>query len=474
MSISFASAPGNLYNALGKLGLLLKEVKTYQTAQLANLTNTVTGAIAQFDGESDIEALIGSSYIGLLAGPENVAGLAQSVAVAYMNRIVFRDQPQLFQNLQFVNFQASILEVFRQMKIAGASVLAMTVTGVPQVVTGQPGPNFIGNGDGVVAISVKRPLDGLSLENVFAEDIQFVCTQDSYLGSATAGNESLSVSGTGSESDMFAFDWPLGSNASIGISAIDGSQNVTAGNLLTNSGFDAFTSNSPDNWTLVVGTAGTDIFEETSIVVETGKALRILGDGSTLVQIEQKFDDGTGTTGTIDPLTQTCFNIFLRRDGVAPAAGTLTIDWVDENDIVVLDAAGVANTFNVDLTLLTTQYATYNSAFRSPLIMPAELYMRIRLTVALTSGRSVYLDRGALGLMSQMYASGPFVAVFSGGDPFVQGDYAYATITNSRGAAGTLSTFQTLFAQLFPNEILNGELMIPSSSSPTISDTLIG
>ncbi len=464
--LSFGSAPGNLFNRLGKLGLIIKQAKSYQTSQQPNLIDTTNGAVAQYDGESDLQALIGSAYIGILNNVSTAGSLAKSVAVQTINRMVFRDNPQIGQTLTSLNTTASINEVIRQMKLQGATVLAMTIGATPS--------SFTGTGNGVINASVRRPFDGLVLENSFAETVKFTCTDDSYGGNATAGNEPFTLTGTGAQNDFFAFNWPLGSNATTTLSAIDGNSNNTNGNLLTNSGFNAFTANIPDNWSLITGTAGTTIASENSLIYDGAAALRIIGDGATLTNITQRFDVSTGTLGTLTPQTQYSINLFMRRDGVAPANGTLTIDLIDGTNTVINDANAVANTFNIDLTALTTTYASYTGVFRTPAILPAAQYLRLRLTgTALTTGRTVYLDKLSMGKMTQLGTSFPFFTVHSGSTPFLASDYGTVAITNSRGSGGTLSTFQTLWAQLFTSDMIGNEFLLPSSATPTISDSAL-
>lgn len=467
MAISFSSAVGNLFNRLGKLGNLIKQVRSYQSSQEANMINTLNGVVAQFNGESDLQALMGNSYLGILRGPESASTTAQNIARATINRVVFRDNPRSGQDLQSQNILGSLTEVIRQMKLAGSTVRAMTITATPT--------SFSGTGNGIVNSSVIRPLDGLTLENAFAETLLLTCSSDSYSGSSTAGNEPIFINGTGAQSDVYAFNWPQGSGSQTTLNAIDGNVNNGSGNLLTNSGFANFTLDVPNNFTLVVGAGNTNLFEETSIVYDGAKALRIAGDGpGTLTEFKQKFGDSTaGTSDTLDPQTQYSFNLFARRDGTAAAAGILTVDLIDGNGTVIQDAAGVANTFNIDLTALTTQYASFTGVFRTPVILPASQFLRFRLSTALTNGRSVYLDKCSLGIMRQLYTSGPFLAVHAGSTPFLIGDFATVVITNSRGSGGTLDTFQTLFARIF-SEMLSNELLLPSSSSPSVDDALIG
>jgi hypothetical protein len=402
--LSFASAPGNLFNRWGKLGKVLGDLRDYQDTLEADMINTVNGIVAQFDAESDIQAVMGSSYIGILSGTSgSIAGTLQQIAALTANRMVFRDNPRLNQTLQSANLSASLQEIIRQMKAQGATVLASTVA----ITVEQFSDTVVNTGDGVVNSSVKRPLDGKVLENTFAENLTIICTQDSYIGGATAGNETLAVAGTGAQGDVSAFDWPLGSNASATLNAIDGDADNSSGNLLTNSGFEDWTDDAPDNWELVTGTAGTNVSEETNLIYDPasgGSSLKITGDaGGTLTQIRQVFGDADGTSGDLEALTQYSLNLFLRRDGTAAAAGTLTVDLVDGDGTVVQDMNGVDNSFTVDLTALTVFFAPYSGVFRTPLIMPDELYLRYRLSAALTNGRSVYADKTSMGEMTQVY-----------------------------------------------------------------------
>ena len=258
--LSFSNAAGNLFNRLGKLGLLIQQAKNYQTFQMPNMIDITDGVVAQYNAEPDLQAQMGSSYIELLNGISGVGGFAQGLAATTINRMVFRDNPQISQTLQQLNVTTSILEVIRQMKLAGVSVLAAGVTATPGT--------FSGTGNGIINASVRRPLDGVVLENSFSENLLLVCTDDSYLGGAVLGNEGFSVTGTGNQDNPFAFDWPLGSNSQITLNAIDGDSDNSSGNVLTNSGFESWASNVPDNFQITTGIAGTNVFEEVTIVYD--------------------------------------------------------------------------------------------------------------------------------------------------------------------------------------------------------------
>lgn len=463
--LNFTSSVGNYWNRIGKIGLVVKQLRAYQNSQLINLTDTANGVVAQFNAESDLQAIVGSNYINMLNNVGSAGSTMQTLAQQTTNRMIFRDNPRNYQNLQSLTLDTSIQEVIRQMKLAGASILAMPVTATPGT--------FTGTGNGVIVASVKRPLDGLTMENSFSETLNLVCNRDSFLGGTLAGNEGFLVNGAGSQPNPFAFNWPLGSNGTTSLNAINGLVNNSQGNLLTNSGFDIWASGVPSNFTANAGVSGTNFAQENTIIYDGASALRIIGDGTSNFDLRQQFASATGTNGTLRALTQYSINLWLRTGGSAPAAGVLSIDLIDGNGIIIKDANAVNNTFTVSLPGLNTSYISYSGAFRTPTSLPAAQYLRLRLTTPLTTGAAVYLDKLSFGAMTQVYTSGPFIAVHAGNVPFVQNDLGTCVINNGRGAGGTLDTFQTLAFRLFYPDMQNQEFLIPSSAAPTISDGLI-
>ena len=478
MSISFANAVGNLFNRVGKAALLLKQLRSYQSSQLTNMTDTSAGLVAQLNAESDIQALVGSSYIGQLGSPEAVGKLSQRVAEAAINRAVYRDSggaggPRINQTLTLNNTLASLQEIIRQMKVAGASIQKCTLAGT---VSGDRTNSFTGTGLTLANISFNRPSDGLVQENSFAETILLTCTQDSYVGGATKYNEGYTATGQGSQSDFFTFNWPLGSGATIGFNAIDGNTNNGSGNVLSNA-FTAFTSNFPTYWERVNGQAGTMFFQESTLIYDGTGALKVVGDGSSLGQILQTFNtsttsgSGAGTLGILQPLTQYSVCLFARRDGVAPAAGKWNVDLVDSVGNIINDANGVANTLSIDLTALTTTYQGFLATFRTPSTLPTTYRLRMSMPSgnALTNNRAVYFAKGSLGQMTRFYIGGPSLAVHAGATAGVQGDFASIATTNDRGGFSNLGGFQVSFARWFP--MRDNNLLLPSSNAPTISDS---
>lgn len=135
---------------------------------------------------------------------------------------------------------------------------------------------------------------------------------------------------------------------------------------------------------------------------------------------------------TLTALTQYAFNCFMKTDSV-PAAGVLTIDLVDGvGGTVIADQAGTNNSFTVDATALTTSFVAKTGVFRTPLALPTQVHLRIRITTAVSNTSSVFLDECYLGLMDESYAGGPSLAVFDGAVAWLPDDLITATITQDR------------------------------------------
>lgn len=467
MAISFGDNQGALFNCIGRLGKVISELRSYQNSQDTNMTSQTAGVVGQYNANPDIQAIMGSNYIGILnAAGGNVGGTVQQMARQTVNRFVFNDSPRLNQTLTSDNTLASMQEIIRQMKSAGATVLACTVAGTPQP--------FQGVGNGTLNVSLKRPQDGASLENAFAETMNAICSQDSYTGNALPGNETFNVTGTGGLGDPFAFDWPLGSNSQAQIQMINGGANETQGNLLNNSSFEDWTDDVPDNWSVVAGTPGTDIVEASGAGYDGSASLLFTGfGGGAMPGVKQQFNASPGNTTELASVTQYGACVFLRRGGTAAGQGTLRMALVDVNGTVILDEAGTPCQLDVDLTAVTVDWQFYTVAFRTPLVMPSQIYFYLKVVGSEPdAGFQLYADRISMGEMTQIYTGGPYVCGHSGNVNFVVNDLSQIVVTNSRGAGGSLDTFQTLFFRLI-TEMGQNELLLPSSATPSISDLLI-
>jgi len=447
----------------------------------------------------------------------------------------------------------ALQELIRQMVTAASSVDASTVAATASAITG--------SGDGVLVASSKRG-DGLVNENLIAETVRIECTSDT--NPRTAG---FSARGDLSQRDRLAHDWPLGSGASRGLTAVSAENS-----LLTNGDFEDEDdrANSPDGWVVSVGTIGTTLkitdvevqqyvvsgpptagtyvinltdangkvqsttplaFDATGAAVQSAiralegfetvdvatsgtspnytHVLTYTGIAGNLAELTitnnttgGTFTPSTTTAGSahsfigkalefdsdgaqlttvncpvaLQPLTQYAVNVWMKADSV-PAAGVVTIDLVDGiGGSVIADQQSTSNSFTVDCTALTTSFVAKNGVFRTPKNLPAVVYLRIRISTAVSSTSSIFFDEAAMAKMDALYDGGPELKVFSGKTSFRKGslsgqvlaDYFVLTVTNNRAGE---------FQEWFDRNFLMREkgLLLPSNAAggETIDDALI-
>lgn len=211
--------------------------------------------------------------------------------------------------------------------------------------------------------------------------------------------------------------------------------------------------------TTTAGTAG---------VFKGGRALWLAANGSELTTINQQLTN-------LKPLTAYAFSAWWLADS-APAAGVFTIDLVDGiGGSVINDAQGVANSFTFNASDLTTSWKHISTlvsgecVFRMPTVVPPLVYLRIRISTAVTNGRQVYLDHVALAEMTELYAGGPLIAAFSGNVALKTKDTWSIAVTNDR--AGKLQEWANRNFQM-----ASLGLLLPSNAAgaETIPDTVVG
>jgi hypothetical protein len=197
-----------------------------------------------------------------------------------------------------------------------------------------------------------------------------------------------------------------------------------------------------------------------------------VGDGSTQTCLEQEFDSGDNTS-ILTQVTQYAVS-FWARMSAATAGGVLTVDLCDGSGSSILNQQGASQSIVVTLSGLShTAWTNFVGVFQLPYVLPAEINLRIKLTTALSSGKDLFIDNMAMGVMTPLYTGGPSFAVFAGSEPFyaVVPDTFSAVVTNNYGGASNFKSFQPLFQRTC--NMLGLGLQLPSASSPSISDSLI-
>ena len=462
MALDFTDGTGNLFNRQGQLANWIRLINIFQNTTAPDpLDDIIEQYMTSAQTEPDlVAALQAVRYTTALTSIGGINAVIRQLASDTVQRMVWRDNPLLSRS----DPTTAIKEVIRQMVAQAASVQAATVA-LSAAVLGSV------VGTGVVNLSTKRG-DGLVNENMFASSTdRLVCTADSISGGATAGRETFQYQGAVGQSDPFHPEWPLGSGATATLTAIDATGNVSGGNLLTNSDFENYAvANTPDNWTIVAGAAGTDIKKQTGAFYTGSACLEFVG-GGTAPNITQQFNNAGGTLGTVSPQTPYGLSFWMRAATV-PAAGVITFDLIDGSNTVLQDAQGSNQTFAVTCSGLSgTTFGNFKAAFRLGINPGTTVKLRIRASTGISSGSSIYLDHLAFGPLTRLYIGGPFCGVFSGATAYQLNDTYTITTTNNRGGASNLALFQSWFDRAFGMRQL--DLLLPSSGSPTVSDGLI-
>lgn len=384
------------------------------------------------------------------------------------------------------NFNSAIIEFIRQMKVNNVTVAKCNVTAS---YSSQPG--IVGNG--IVIATTKRG-DGLVQENLVAETALLICTQDSYSGGAVAGQEQFNFIGVQNNANPWDWDWPQGSSANQFVNAISASQYANAqGNLLTNGDFENWNPTSPltlQNWILNAGSYGTDIIQ--SQTPFTGiYSVQINPTGNT-VQLLQPFGSSSGTPASLTYLTSYAANLWIRAAGPlvgspiggllltltqgfpAITGGTVTVQFLDQGVAVTSDAQGVPNSYTFNLNQISgdgmyVAIGNSQSVFRTPYVLPNTTQLSI--TVSGLTGGAICIDSVAVVQITSAYPGGVGVAIFSGNTNFEINDSYNVVSTNDRAGSIYCATFQAEFDRNFNMRQLG--LLLPSSSSPTIPDSLI-
>jgi hypothetical protein len=444
--VATTSGAQGLFNRLGVMGGAVNDIN----AARATVDTSASAALALFDGANttiretvaDLTSAALSQIDQMGTYPSIVAAAAGDVLVEMCDA----DQPLSTKDV------ATALDVLEKQMLT-ATTHYVDANTVAAAVTQT---SLTGNGN--VVVSVKDPR-GRNLENLLAERLTLEVTD-----TTVAGSETIQVRGEAAETDKLSHRWPRGSGASRPFTSIDAS---SATNEITNGDFETFAvADTPDDWTIEVGIAGTDI-KESADEYAGDAALELVGDGSTLTELTQAL------TG-LESLTPYALNFWLKAD-VVPAAGVLRVELYD-GAAVIADEAATNNRLEIALSGISTSYVAKSVVFRLPEPMPATVQVRIYLSTAMSAGSSIFIDHLALAPMEQpsgALGAVPYIAIFSGstpwslddGDPSLLNTFKIET-TNDRA-----SQWQELFDKFFDTG--SSGYLLPIAGTTLVNDSLI-
>ncbi len=347
---------------------------------------------------------------------------------------IFVRQVYLDAGISSLDLVTALQECIRQMRVTGDDINGSTVSVGSQ--TSVPTP--IGNPIFVVSLRTKR---GEVVQTAFQESLRIAITSDVNAG-ATARNESFSVKGAAAITDVFSHLYPAGSSCSVSGQLVDAQANNSSGNLLTNGDFETFTTtDTPDNFVILLGAASTQIFSSGSSDAYTqSNALKLTGAAGVLTTLYQPFNTTASTTagaggtpGRVYPGRVYAFHGKIKAISAAPVAGVLRVAITDSANAVLNNDFGSALSFDTDLTLITTGFTSFSGVFSMPTNLPSVVRLQLKTTTAVTNTSSVVIDDIAFTEMTELYAGGPRIAGFSCSTNAILNDAWTFAVSSTRG-----------------------------------------
>lgn len=302
---------------------------------------------------------------------------------------------------------------------------------------------------------------GDPLDTTFEETLTAVCTSQ-----GSGFNSAWSVTGEPLISPP-QWNWPGGSGAQASLStndpAIDG--------IVSNSALTLFTvANTPDDWTIVDGSAGSTILNSVGGNVRSGyNAVSFVSDGALATKLSQSV---SLTANVVYAVT------FQAKMNANSASGTLVVQLYNPTTAAVLDndagdALQVTYNLNGGAGELTTSYQLLTVFFSTPRQLPSDVQLRIGYGTAAVSTRQMTVCNVQVFQATPLYGasgtgtSGPFACTVGNTTYSAVGDTAEIEFTNSLGTQSFVWGLERL------NGFRALGLYLPSDGSPTISDSLV-
>ena len=389
-----------------------------------------------------------------------------------------------------MNVESSTRELIRQM-ITGSQTIHRPDAGFVTLPTdnkGTAGPGgggaSVNSGNGIMLANDLMPLQGFTSSSTLfidwpsirTETFRSICFRDATSPNVKEGQESFLIEGQRSvpRSDE---DWPKGSGTRG--SVLVASPSIDAGrtpmmNVCTNSDFQDFTSNVPDKWTLVTGTAGTHVYASGASgygPTSTTNSLRFVGDGSTNPNIKQVLRTTSGTLGEINPDVPYSITAAIKYATTAPTAD-LIITVRDSGGTILNDGDTTGRLMKLLVSSgdIGTSYAIFSTTAFSPMAIDKGAYIDIRFTTNVANTSQVFVSDLVVAQMKTFQKGGLAFQMIGGSTRYSEGDQFTLAATNNIAAADGELALET---DRFFGIGQNFGLALPSGTSPSISDGVI-
>jgi len=457
MAVTQTGANG-LFTRLGVLFKVVERVHTHQTDASAGLAAEIEGVLDEYDS-GDMQYVNGfvDSTESWQRDAANIFDAVSRIAKSTVIGMVDDDT-----TLNRLTVKDAVEELIDQMGTSyDVKGNVFAVSG-----TGDGGSGTTGTGDGRV-ITSRTNGDGDTFQNLRIDKSKFVCIRDAQV-TGTAGRETFQHKGELALSDIRHPDWPGGYGQTATLTVSDPSysqQSALNRNGLANSDFEDFTTtNTPDNWTVVTGTVGTHIKEESTTIHRGSKALKFEGLGGVLSSIKQQFATAGQTTVKLRPKTRYCVSFWTRRAS-SVGSGVLRVSLRDSSGTAI-----GSGELSVTLTSDTADTWVHHSfTFSTPAVLPATAFFHVETTTAIPSYSELFIDGLQMFRMGNVTNSSSFhVAIVPGATDFVVDDYVNVAVTQA-----TVGKMQTFFNQFVGMELLGLQLPYQTDTTETASDDLI-
>lgn len=383
----------------------------------------------------------------------------------------FRNSGLSYSNTLVADGQTSILlQVSRDTSVApytipqALSVLKTQMLGAGDTIQRPTLSNTVtpdaGNISDTTVMASTTNIYGDPLDMTLAETFTLTITSaSSFTGNIQAVGE-LAVSSN-------AYNWPQGSGASVSLSIID----PASGGLTTDGGFRSWTgtgSNTPVNWDIVNGDAGTTVFKGSALGLRSGTdCLMLTSDGAQLTGVNQSVSLQINTVYAL--------SVQLKKNNNPGSTGRIGIKLTDGDGNTLTDDAGSALLSETLVSSLNTStFVNATVFFSTPRQLPSTVKLFVGFsTTAPTATQEILVDLMGMVAATPLYGlsgtgtSGPFVAAFSAEIAPAVEDIWDVEFTNNLNTQSFVLGMERLYG------LRNMGFYFPSANSPTIPDSLV-
>ena len=379
--------------------------------------------------------------------------------------------------------ESSLRELIRQMVTATSSI-DRPGAGYVSLPTGNKGTaGAINTGNGIMLANDHIPLQGFSNDpvefldwpSIRTEKFRSSCIRDSTSKNVQEGSEAFLIEGERKVPNLDE-DWPKGTATRGSVQVATPNRDGGRGpmlNVAANSDFQQFTSNVPDNWTLVAGTAGTHVYASGAAgfgPASGANSLRFVGDGSTNPNIKQTLRTTAGSLGEVNPDRPYTISAAVKYATARPTS-ILEITVRDSGGTVLNDSVvGRQMKLQAASADIGTSYAIFSAICFAPPAIGKGAYIDIRFSGNQANTSQVFVSDVVIAEMQTFGRGGLAFQMIGGATRYAEGDEFTLQATNNCDASN--GVFATEFERFFSLGKSYG-LAMPSSTSPSVADSLV-